>query len=240
MSQYQLGISLKGIIYLHRITDPKMQGSALRNFQMFEKICGEKALKNVVLLTTMWDKLKDETEGFDRDQELREDFWSLMEENGSYITKFDGSKEMAEALIAMLYAKEPIVLSIQKELQDEGKRLEQTSAGQLLLPDINSKVDRYNEHIKYLEGRLQDSRQSDQAQRAELERQRREYAEYRRREESKRQKLRARVAQEMEQEIKNRDKSESSWKDKFQLFATLTGVAVNVVMNLLPVLGISI
>lgn len=82
MSQYQLGIPLKGIIYLHRITDPKMQGSALRNFQMFQKICGENALGNVILLTTMWDKLKEEMEGLDRDQELREDFWSMMEERG--------------------------------------------------------------------------------------------------------------------------------------------------------------
>lgn len=141
-SQYQLGIPLKGIIYLHRITDNRMQGTSVRNFEMFKKICGETAMSNVVLLTTMWDKLTDELEGLDRDQELRENWWSVMEENGSYIARFDGSKEMAEAMIALLLYKEPVVLRIQKELHDQNLRLEETSAGQVMLPFVDDERDR--------------------------------------------------------------------------------------------------
>jgi hypothetical protein len=50
-------ILLNGIIYLHRISDSRMKGSAKKNLLMFEKLCGEDALKKVILVTTMWDKV---------------------------------------------------------------------------------------------------------------------------------------------------------------------------------------
>ena len=59
MTQYTLGIRLKGIIYLHRITDVKMAGSALANFNLFRDLCGDQALSNTILLTTMWGELAD-------------------------------------------------------------------------------------------------------------------------------------------------------------------------------------
>ena len=237
-SQYQLGIPLKGIIYLHRITDQKMQGSALRNFQMFQKICGDQALKNVVLLTTMWDKLKDEMEGLDRDQELRENFWSLMEEKGSYIARFDGSPEMAESMIAMLLAKDSIVLNIQKELQDKGKRLDQTSAGRLLVDGVEAELDSKQRHIRYLEAQIQDSKK-DKKQREKLEQQKRDWEHRRRQEERERDRLRAKVAQDTDTEIK-RKRGGFTLKDGLQVFAALTGVAATVIFNLLPLFGVNL
>jgi hypothetical protein len=91
-TQHELGIPLKGIIYLHRLTDNKMSGSAQRYFEMFKCICGGRNLENVVLLTTMWDELKDEAVGLARERELRADFWSAMETGGSTIRRFDGSR----------------------------------------------------------------------------------------------------------------------------------------------------
>lgn len=54
---YKNRVLLQGIIYLHRIADVRMQGSAKKNLLMFKKLCGEDALKKVVLATTMWDKV---------------------------------------------------------------------------------------------------------------------------------------------------------------------------------------
>ncbi|KAJ4987558.1 hypothetical protein SVAN01_07015 [Stagonosporopsis vannaccii] len=79
-TQYELGIPLKGIIYMHRITDNKMSGSAVRYFEMFLRLCGEHNLENVVLLTTMWSELRDEARGLQREQELRRDYWTTMED----------------------------------------------------------------------------------------------------------------------------------------------------------------
>ena len=239
-SQYQLGIPLKGIIYTHRITDPKMQGSALRNFQRFQKICGDHALGNVILLTTMWDKLANEVEGLDRDQELREHFWSLMEKEGSYIERFDGSKDMAEALVALLLQMDPVVLDIQEELHVQGKRLEETTAGQMLVPDIDKRLEESKEHIEYLEVRIKEAdRLREMTKRENFERQQREYRERRKREEADRRRLRAQVAKETEERIRTESRGNKR-KGNIQIFAQITGVAISVVMNLLPLFGVSI
>jgi hypothetical protein len=75
---------LNGIIYLHRISDVRMQGSSLDDLRMFRKLCGFEALKNVLLVTTFWDKVSD-IEGRRREQELssNEDFWGHMIQKGS-------------------------------------------------------------------------------------------------------------------------------------------------------------
>ncbi|KAJ4346018.1 hypothetical protein N0V95_005801, partial [Ascochyta clinopodiicola] len=120
-TQYELGIPLKGIIYMHRITDNRMTGSAQRYFEMFMKLCGDQNMENVVLLTTMWGELRDEAKGLQRERELRKEFWKAMEKNGSTIRRFDASRSMAEAFVCRLMRKEDIVLDIQDELVKEGR-----------------------------------------------------------------------------------------------------------------------
>lgn len=50
---YRSKVLLHGIIYLHRITDVRMSGSARRNLLMFKHLCGDEYLKKVILVTTM-------------------------------------------------------------------------------------------------------------------------------------------------------------------------------------------
>ena len=53
-SNYRKGKLLSGIVYLHRITDVRIDGTSLKNFKMFQRMCGPDALKNVLLTTTQW------------------------------------------------------------------------------------------------------------------------------------------------------------------------------------------
>lgn len=89
---YTAKINLSGIIYLHRISDVRMQGSAKKNLYMFKKLCGDNALKNVILGTTMWDKVS-ETEGTARELELisTPDFWGWMVKQGSRVSRHTGT-----------------------------------------------------------------------------------------------------------------------------------------------------
>lgn len=48
---------LSGIIFIHRISDVRMTGSAVRNLVMFKKLCGERAFQSVALVTPMWSKV---------------------------------------------------------------------------------------------------------------------------------------------------------------------------------------
>ena len=47
---YDSEIRLSGLVYLHRISDPRMPGSAKRNLHMFQRLCGPQCLQGVVLV----------------------------------------------------------------------------------------------------------------------------------------------------------------------------------------------
>ena len=85
-ASYAAKVRLSGIIYLHRISDVRMQGSAKRNLFMFKKLCGPDSLGNVILATTMWDRVS-EAEGLARETELTstDDFWGWMVSQGSKV-----------------------------------------------------------------------------------------------------------------------------------------------------------
>ncbi|KAI0928756.1 hypothetical protein AcW1_005909 [Taiwanofungus camphoratus] len=46
-------LKFDGIIYMHSISDNIVGASTLANFQWFRKICGDKAMKNTVIVTNM-------------------------------------------------------------------------------------------------------------------------------------------------------------------------------------------
>ena len=131
---YNHRILLHGIIYLHRITDRRMQGSARRNIILFRQLCGQDALRKVVLVTTMWDQTS-EAEGEKREAELiqTEDFWGWMVDNGSSYYRHNHTHETAADIVHQLAThNQPIKTTIQRELIDEQRGLNDTSAGREL------------------------------------------------------------------------------------------------------------
>jgi hypothetical protein len=58
-----------------------MPGSVLMNLQVFAAMCGQTAMPNVILATTMWD-LVDEQLGYARAQQLKNKFWKDMVADG--------------------------------------------------------------------------------------------------------------------------------------------------------------
>lgn len=52
---HRAGLRLAGIVYLHRITDRRLQGSVARNLRILERLVGQRAFPAVVLATSMWD-----------------------------------------------------------------------------------------------------------------------------------------------------------------------------------------
>lgn len=78
----------------------RMQGSAKKNLFMFKKLCGNDALKNVLLATTMWDRVGD-VEGSARESELisTPDFWGWMVGRGSRVYRHTGEEGRFRRLI---------------------------------------------------------------------------------------------------------------------------------------------
>lgn len=123
---------LSGLIYLHPINEPKMQGSAKRNLNMFRLLCGDANLNSVVLATTMWEKVTT-LDGEKRERELvgTQMFWGSMLDQGSQVLRHQNNTESAFRIIDLIIdSRKTVILDIQKQMVDAHQTLEQTSAGQ--------------------------------------------------------------------------------------------------------------
>lgn len=149
-STYKTRVKLTGIIYLHRISDNRISGSALRNLRMFKELCGEDAYKHIVLATSMWGKEDGDTaKGRERELVDKGGFWSTMQQRGSAVMRWLGESDTAHAIIEHLLVARSrhgvVALKIQRELVDEGKTLVDTSAGQEVnreLSELRGKMER--------------------------------------------------------------------------------------------------
>lgn len=124
------GQRLNGVIYIHRISDPRMAGSALRNVRIFRKMVGVDAFSNVVLGTTFWEQVQYEV-AEDREGELKAnpDFWGAMTEKGAKMARlhYNNRTEGLE-ILGEIAAKSKVILKAQDELVNEGKAITETDA----------------------------------------------------------------------------------------------------------------
>ena len=104
-----------------------MSGTPIKHFEMFQNLCGIEALKNAVLVTTMWDEIGEE-EGSIREYELTTRYWKTMIELGCHTSRFYNDTESALNIVSQFQDTQCTVL-LQKELVDLHLELAQTSAG---------------------------------------------------------------------------------------------------------------
>lgn len=136
---YSKHVKLAGIVYLHSITDTRMGFSALKNLKMFRALCGNTSLEHVVLATTKWDDLLKEETGRAREKELEAtpEFWGDMLENGSHMFRHENNRRSAVRIINhLLRVRGEMVLDIQRQMIDQGRSLDQTSAGRELEREV--------------------------------------------------------------------------------------------------------
>lgn len=127
-------VVLTGIVYMHSIMDNRFGAAADRNLGMFKKLCGQKAMSSVVLVTSFWDLVKYDA-GVEREKGLREgeQYWAGMIQRGSETFRQDNGKTSGEHILQRLIQRQKqVVLYLQEELVDQRKSLAQTSAGRLV------------------------------------------------------------------------------------------------------------
>jgi methyl-accepting chemotaxis protein len=149
--RYEGTIKLAGIIYLHRISDNRMAGTPLRNLRMFGRLCGDDAIGNVILVTTMWGNTKEDV-GARREQELKDKYWKGMLTLGSRMARFLNSTKSAWDIVGLIVTKghtNPLLL--QEELVDLRKRLSETQAAIVLYQDLQRYLEEQKETIKKLQ-----------------------------------------------------------------------------------------
>ena len=156
LQRYEKGIKLAGIIYLHRITDNRMSGSPHRNLRMFGELCGDQAVKKVVLVTTMWDRVKkDPAKNQDthnqRENQLFDNYWKTMRDHGASTARFSNSAESAWQIIdTILKQHEAEVLLLQEEIVDLKRALNETHAGKTLYSDLQRLLAEQRDSVRSL------------------------------------------------------------------------------------------
>ena len=155
--QYEAGLKINGVLYLHNISNKRFTGTISKNLTMFQKLVGEESLKNVILATTMWDTVL-KVEGENREKELNQKHWEPLSEFGMAVRRID-SPESRLAITRELTAKIAVALQVQVELVDQHLPLEQTAAGKQILGEIIKATEDMKRQMKDLSEELQKSKE---------------------------------------------------------------------------------
>ncbi|OCH89840.1 hypothetical protein OBBRIDRAFT_640358 [Obba rivulosa] len=160
VKQYQQGRKLTGVIYMHRITDPRVGGVARRNFTMFNMLCGPTFLPNVVLVTTRWSEVE-RSIGIAREGELNDKdiFFRPVLEGGAQYMRHDDDLHSAQEIMHRFIGLKPRSLLIQKEMFQHHKEVAETSAGKELQKEIAEQMEKQNEEMRHLQQEMQEALQ---------------------------------------------------------------------------------
>ena len=128
---------LAGIVYLHDISISRMREEISKSLAVFRSLCGQDALKHVVICTTQWSTiLKEVKEQESRTEQLKEEHWKDMIAGGSTVRKFELSQKSAWDVIALIIEKDRYgkmaALQIQEEMVEGRKLIPETEAGRQL------------------------------------------------------------------------------------------------------------
>ena len=124
--RYERDIKLAGIIYLHRITDNPMPatGRPHCDLNMFGELCGDQAVKKVMLVTTMWDKVQQDI-GARRERDLVEKYWRTMIDYGASTARFLNSAGSAWEIVDLILKQHETEYENRVELEVSSWRLQE-------------------------------------------------------------------------------------------------------------------
>lgn len=143
---------------MHRISDVRMGGGATKNFKMFRALCGDEALRNVILVTNMWGEVS-QAVGQAREAELVGDdqFFKPVIDQGAQILRHDYTVESGQTILRRLLDKPILSLLIQRELVDDGKDLSQTAAGAQINLELTEQRRKHAADLEALQKDMQGS-----------------------------------------------------------------------------------
>ena len=143
----------------------------MKNFRMFRELCGEGTLKNVVVVTTMWEGIDHQT-GEKREAELKkkDTFFKSVLTGGGQMARHENTVVSAQEILRLILHNHPLPLRIQEELVDENKDITETGAGGEMGRELNAEVRRLREEMDTLKEQMKQAIQNkDEVTRKELE-----------------------------------------------------------------------
>ena len=114
---------------------------------MLRKLCGYKALKNVVLVTNMWGEVSRDI-GEAHEEELSNKFFKLALDNGAQMVRHNNDTRSTHHIIRKIMANLPAVLRIQRELVDERKHISNTAIGKSINQKLNEQIGQHQVELE--------------------------------------------------------------------------------------------
>lgn len=141
---------------MHRISDFRVGGTVRRNFNMFTKLCGDEALKNVVIVTNMWNEV-DRARGIARERELATEdlLFKPAIDKGAQMCRHDNTPASGKLILHRIIHNLPLPLRIQQELVDEGLEISETAAGKELTRHLAALESKHRQDIAELHEQME-------------------------------------------------------------------------------------
>ena len=183
---------------MHRISDKRFGGIAGRNFKIFRDLCGEKSLKNVLLVTNMWGEVSLEV-GEAREKELSFNFLKPALDKGAQMVRHHNTEQSAHGIIRSIMNNHPVVLQIQQELVDEHKDITNTAAAETINAELEEAKRRHDAEVKKAQEEMERAlREKEEETRRRIAEETRKREEEMRRVQEERERIERQRRQEME------------------------------------------
>ncbi|KAH0563088.1 hypothetical protein GP486_002343 [Trichoglossum hirsutum] len=159
---YTSRIPISGVIYLHDISGERLTGSARRYLEMFKKIVGPNAIRNVTLLTTKWDRVSQASYNEGKERDLLSGPWRELVRHHASVRRISltSGPEAYKSIVRELLQNVATPLQIQQELVDQGLPLNQTSAGLMLDEEIRKATEALRKELTEVHNALQEAQTS--------------------------------------------------------------------------------
>jgi hypothetical protein len=122
---------LIGVIYIHDICETRIGGTAVRNLEIFKRVVGDIAAKNVFIVTNKWDSI-DKKIGEERLAVLQQGFFKTILDAGAGMRKLGPGMSGIETVQSMAEHHNHISLRLPSEFGRNGCKLNHTGAGKVL------------------------------------------------------------------------------------------------------------
>ena len=135
---------------------------------MLRELCGDGALKNVILVTNMWGKAPVDV-GEAREKQLTTNFFRPALDKGAQLARHNNTVQSAHDIIRHIMKYQPIALQIQRELVDERKHIVGTSACKAVNKERNEQLRRHQVELKAIKEGVKTLKEKEVEARQELE-----------------------------------------------------------------------
>ncbi|KAJ4480259.1 lipoxygenase [Lentinula aciculospora] len=207
LDKYDKKQKVSGLVYLHRMSDPRFGGQATRNLKMFQNLCGTNAYRNIVVLTTFWDRVS-MLEGAKREGQLQSMYFSDIVVGGALFMRHDRTARSAAEVLAHILTLRPTNLQIQEEIRVGGKALEDTAAGSVHREEIERIMAKYREEVSNLSKEISAMKQDNNVLMRELEEEKSEVQQHLKRWESEK----AQLKRGLDNSVKFRERLETQYR----------------------------